>query len=939
MGRARRHWLAPEVVQTSAMDCGPASLKCFLGGFGIPVSYGRLREACQTDVDGTSIDTIEDVAVQLGLEAEQVMLPADHILLSEAQALPAIVVVRRPGGEAHFTVVWRRHGRLVQVMDPAKGRRWPTCDRLFNELYVHELPVPVNEWRAWAETDEFLRPMSRRMGRLGISTRTADRIVHASLDDSDWAGLGTLDAATRMVDSIVRSGGIRRGRQAGRVLQGFITRAREEESDESRVIPSTYWTVRRAPPDAAEGGRLLVRGAVLVRARRLRRELPPAAPLEERTVSPEAVALSPELAAAVQEPPTRPWAELLRLLRADGALGPMVIVTALLLAAGGIVVEALLFRGFLEVGRSLGLGAERFGALGALLIFAGALLALELPTIAGLLRAGRRLETRLRSAFLHKIPRLRDRFFHSRPMSDMAERAHSVQLLRFLPSLGGQFLRAGFGLILTTAAIAWLDPGSAPLAALAALLSVALPFAAQPTLGERELRVRTHVGALSRFYLDALIGIIPVRTHGAERSVRREHEGLLAEWIRAGWRLQRSLVCVEGVLSLVGFGLAAWLVFNHVDREGVSGSVLLLVYWALSLPMLGQEITLIAQQYPSHRNITLRLLEPLGALEESDLPVGDRRPGEDLAPAIADEGAPSVDESGDPATSTEIDQVPESSDSGSRPGVSLRYQGVTVRAAGHTILQEINLTVPAGSHVAIIGPSGAGKSTLVGLLLGWHKAITGNVLVDDSPLIGKRIAWLRRRTAWVDPAVYLWNRSFIENLQYGSRVDPVAPVGRVLDQADLHAVLEALPDGLQTTLGENGSFVSGGEGQRVRLGRAMLKANARLVILDEPFRGLDREKRRTLLASARSWWDRATLLCITHDVSDTQAFDHVIVVEEGGISENGPPSVLAARPSSRYHAMMEAEHAVREGIWSGTSWRGLWLDEGHLTERDRRVAR
>ena len=85
----RRRLLVPEVVQTSAMDCGPAALTCLLEGFEIAVSYGRLREACQTDVDGTSIDMLEEVALQLGLEAEQVMLPVDHVLLPEAQALPA----------------------------------------------------------------------------------------------------------------------------------------------------------------------------------------------------------------------------------------------------------------------------------------------------------------------------------------------------------------------------------------------------------------------------------------------------------------------------------------------------------------------------------------------------------------------------------------------------------------------------------------------------------------------------------------------------------------------------------------------------------------------------------------------------------------------------------------------------------------------------------
>src|SRR5215218_5903587 len=122
--RAKRRFLAPEVVQTSAMDCGPASLKCLLEGFGTPVSYGRLREACQTDVDGTSIDTLEEVAGQLGLEAEQVMLPPERLLAPGSESLPAIVVVRRANNATHFLVVWRRHGPLVQLMDPATGRRW-----------------------------------------------------------------------------------------------------------------------------------------------------------------------------------------------------------------------------------------------------------------------------------------------------------------------------------------------------------------------------------------------------------------------------------------------------------------------------------------------------------------------------------------------------------------------------------------------------------------------------------------------------------------------------------------------------------------------------------------------------------------------------------------------------------------------------------------------
>src|SRR5215216_1719964 len=129
----KRRLLAIEVVQTSAMDCGPASLKCLLEGFGIPVSYGRLREACQTDVDGTSIDTLEEVASQLGLAAEQMMLPTENLLSKQSESLPAIAVTRNPNGTTHFVVLWRLHGRWAQMMDPATGRRWMSRQQLLND--------------------------------------------------------------------------------------------------------------------------------------------------------------------------------------------------------------------------------------------------------------------------------------------------------------------------------------------------------------------------------------------------------------------------------------------------------------------------------------------------------------------------------------------------------------------------------------------------------------------------------------------------------------------------------------------------------------------------------------------------------------------------------------------------------------------------------------
>ena len=275
----RPRLLVPEVVQTSAMDCGPATLKCLLEGFGISASYGRLREACQTDVDGTSIDTIEEIAVQLGLEAEQNMVPLDHLLLPEAQALPAIVVVRHPNGLTHFVVAWSRHGPFVQLMDPAIGRRLISHSRFLEEVYSHQFPVPSAQWREWAGSENFLAPLKRRLADVGTRKETIARLVATALADPGWRTIADLDAATRMVASIIRSGGLARGQQATRVLESFFEQARALAPGEKPSIPTGFWIAQPGTPGPEGEEQVLMRGAVLVRILG-RREASPSSPAE-----------------------------------------------------------------------------------------------------------------------------------------------------------------------------------------------------------------------------------------------------------------------------------------------------------------------------------------------------------------------------------------------------------------------------------------------------------------------------------------------------------------------------------------------------------------------------------------------------------------------------------------------------------------------------------
>jgi ATP-binding cassette subfamily B protein len=316
-----------------------------------------------------------------------------------------------------------------------------------------------------------------------------------------------------------------------------------------------------------------------------------------------------------------------------------------------------------------------------------------------------------------------------------------------------------------------------------------------------------------------------------------------------------------------------------------------------------------AQQYPAYRNITQRLLEPLGAPEETH---------------------------SQQATEFDSDARYGLSEKHSR-AVELSFQGVSVKAAGHLILEDVDLEIKAGSHVAIVGPSGAGKSSLVGVLLGWHRPSNGRVFADGALLHGPALAQLRRETAWVDPTAQIWNRSLLDNLRYGAHGPADLPLSKAIELSQLSDALRKLPEGLQTQMGEAGGFVSGGEGQRVRLGRGMLRPSVRLVILDESFRGADRERRRELLSNSRLLWREATLLCITHDVSETKDFDRVIVLEHGRVVEDGPPQELLERRGSRYVALLEAEATVFEQLWGNLFWRRLRLENGRLINRDRAV--
>lgn len=889
MAQSKRRWFAPEVVQTTSMDCGPATLKCLLEGYGINVSYGRLREACQTSVDGTSIDAIENVANDLGLHAEQQLIPVDHIFEGKGGNLPAIVVVRHVDLATHFVVAWRKQGARLQIMDPAIGRRKVPVADFLEETFRHSMTVPATDWREWAGSPDFLEPLASRIQKLGISRSNVVLLSEEAQGDSGWFSLGALDAATRMVQELVEAGGIGRGREAMSLLHSLFHQTVATEEDIFTLVPREYWF---ATPDAEAsfGDTLMLRitGAVVVRVLGRRSQIPGDDPTPD---------LAPELVAALHEAPQSPVRQLFGFLREDGALSPVILMAALAVGAVTVMLEALLFRGLFDIAAFLALPSQRAVGAAAIVVFLLLLFAIEFPIVMHLLRMGRHLEVRLRMALLGKLTRLNDRYFQSRPISDMADRNHNIRALRNVPSLGAQLFQTLFELVLTLAAVIWLAPHSMVVAILLAGLAIAIPIAAQKLVNERDLRVRNQGAALGGFYLDALIGLMPIHAHNAEASIRREHESLLVEWSKSMRRLIAMTLGIDTVQAFITTALMGWLVIQHFLSSGsISGADLLLVYWAVKLPLIGNRFGDLILQYPAQRNILMRLFEPLSAPEEAapdDKPLFQRKPA--------------------------------------AGGMGIEIEGGTVQANGHVILRDVNLSIAPGEHVTIVGVSGAGKSTLVGLMLGWHRLSEGSIRIDGELASDAHIASLRNDMAWVDPAIQIWNRSLLDNIQFAARDENMDGMSEVIAASQLRTIVERLPRGMQSTLGEGGCQLSGGEGQRVRLARALFGDGCRLALLDEPFRGLDRSQRRALLSEVRTWWADRTLICVTHDLEETVYFPRVIIVEDGRIVEDGEPRVLA-QADTRYRELLFAETRLRDFYWERTGWRNLEVSAGKIAE-------
>jgi ATP-binding cassette subfamily B multidrug efflux pump len=272
--------------------------------------------------------------------------------------------------------------------------------------------------------------------------------------------------------------------------------------------------------------------------------------------------------------------------------------------------------------------------------------------------------------------------------------------------------------------------------------------------------------------------------------------------------------------------------------------------------------------------------------------------------------------------------IAEAADAVDAPEASaLEVRGLSYEMGGRTLLRDVSFSVPEDGFVAIVGTTGSGKSILSGLLARLLPTPSGSVFLGGQDITGLRLGSLRRAVGYAPQDPFLFSTTIESNLRLAAGADvPRSTLEAALKEAAVDADVRAMPDGIETVVGERGVQLSGGQKQRIALARALL-LSPRVLVLDDPMSAVDAKTEADILEALERARKGRTLVLVTHRIAAAARADQVVVLDAGEVValllEDGLYARIAARQALESKLAALAEEDAPTGSHEVTPSREL----------------